>query len=279
MWVILSLIYAFTNAIYTNYNDKRHYNGYILGMWRGYGVSILVIPLFFTIPLELNRNYLLILIIQGILIGIYDSHIFFASMRYGGNTGSGFMSTAVLITFFLWWLIHIEDFKTLLQYPTYLITLMLILIAYSVSYWKMMRVKADTDAEKYLYPAVFALALMSIATHYIAIQGSKMYTGIIYYLSISCFISGIYNTLMYYKYKKQFPQIKKPTLKDGIWLILFSAILISAKTAAMRLCPNPGYVVAVLLTSPLFSELMKTHRLKITPWVISTIILLICLIL
>ncbi len=277
MWIFLSLIYAFTNAFYTTFNDTRHYNGYILGIWRGFGVSLCMSPFLLPLSLDIPLSYAIILIIQGILIGTYDSRIFFASARFGGHNGSGFMATSVLITVFLWWAIHINDFKTLLTHPHYFITLMLVLSAYSISYWKMMQVKADTNAEKYLYPAVFALALMSIATHYIAIHGSNMYAGIIYYLTVSCFVSGIYNTLMYLKTKKYFPLIIKPTIKDGLWLIFLSIILISAKTAAMRLCKNPGYVVAVLLLSPIIAEIIKTHRLNTKPATISTLVFLLLL--
>lgn len=275
MWIILSLIYALTNAVYTNYNDKRRYNGYILGIWRGFGISLLVAPLLWTISLNIKTDYLIILIIQGILIGIYDSRIFFASARFGGHTGSGFMATAVLITASLWWALEPDDFKSLLQIPTYFITLIFILCAYSISYWNMMQFEINKTAEKYLYPAVFALALMSIATRYIALKSGNLYTGIICYLTVACFISGIYNSVMYIKTKKK---IKKshhfPKIKDGLKLVFLSMILISAKTAAMRLCPNPAYVVAVLLTSPIIAEIIATHRLKMTPPLTLTLLLL-----
>lgn len=274
MWIILSIIYAITNAFYTNYNDKRRYNGYILGMWRGYGVSLCIMPLILTIPWDIPLSYLIILIIQGLLIGIYDSHIFFASGKYGSHASFGFMTTCVLITVCLWWAIHIEDFRKLLQNPPYFITLMALLSGYTISYWQMMRVKVSKKAEQYLYPAVFALALMSIATHYIAIHGGSMYNGIVYYLTIACFVSGIYNHIMYIKTKKKQASYRHPNIKDGIILITLSTILIAAKTAAMRLCINPGYVVAVLLTSPLMVEIIKYHQLNITPSLICTLLFL-----
>lgn len=263
MWIVMSFIYAMTNAFYINYNDKRHYNGYILGMLRGYGVSLSISPLLMTVSLHIPLSYLLILIIQGFLIGVYDSRIFFASAKYGGHTGSGFMATAVLITTFLWWAIDFNDLKELMTTPPKLITIFLILSSYSISYWQMMKVKMNKSAEQYLYPAVFALALMSIATRYIALKGGTAYAGIIYYLTVSCFVSGVYNTVMYFKNRPQSTKI--PNLKDSLWLILFSTVLIAAKTEAMRICDNPGYVVAILLTSPIIAEIINCHRLKITP--------------
>ena len=134
----------------------------------------------------------------------------------------------------------------------------------------------NTSAEQYLYPAVFALALMSIATRYIALKGGTARAGIIYYLTISCFISGIYNTVMYYKNRSD--KIKYPTIKDGVWLIFLSIILIAAKTEAMRICLNPGYVVAILLTSPLIAGLFSRHRFRITPALILNLCFLVFLI-
>jgi len=275
MWIVFSFIYAIANAFYINYNAKRHYNGYVLGMLRGYGVSLSIAPLLVTLPLDIPTNYLVILIIQGILIGIYDSRIFFASAKYGGHIGYGFMATAVLITTFLWWIADFSSLQHLLNTPYRLITIILILSAYSVSYWQMMKVKINKSAEQYLYPAVFALALMSIATRYIALRGGTARAGIIYYLTISCFVSGIYNTIMYYKNLPQ--QTKTPTIKDSVWLIFFSIILIAAKTEAMRICSNPGYVVAILLTSPLIAAPFSRHRFKIIPSLMLNICFLILL--
>ena len=39
----------------------------------------------------------------------------------------------------------------------------------------------------------------------------------------------------------------------------FSAALIAAKTMAMRLAPNPGYVVTLLLTAPIFVFLLSSR--------------------
>lgn len=135
----------------------------------------------------------------------------------------------------------------------------------------MMRVHLNNQAEKYLYPATFALALMSIATRYIALSGGSAYAGVVYYLTVSCFVSGCYNAIMFIKEKTptQISKIKLLTAPvahwQGAWLILFSAALITSKTLALRLAANPGYVVAVLMLSPLFSEVIKARQIKMTP--------------
>ena len=207
-WILLSLLYAVTNAVYTTYNETRNFNGYVLGIWRGFGISLLVAPLLFTVPPVTSASYYLILVIQGLMIGIYDSHLFFASGKYGSHASSGFMATCVLITVFLWWGIDFSELAALMRTPSRLITLMLILSGFSVSYSQMMKVRGSRAAEEYLYPAVFALALMSIATRYIALNGGTAYAGVVYYLTVACFVSGAYNAVMFVRQKT--PPLQQP---------------------------------------------------------------------
>ncbi len=263
-WIILSLIYALTNAVYTSFNSKYNYNGYILGMWRGFGISLLVSPLLLTVPLNIPIDYFLILVMQGIMIGIYDGHLFFASGRYGSHASSGFMATTVWLTVILWWSIDIAEFRRLLHTPEKFISLALILCGFSVSYWQMMKVHVNPAAEKYLYPAVFALALMSIATRYIALNGGSRYAGVVYYLTIACFVSGIYNAIMYHFFPARKRRDKVP-LRRGVWLVVFSTVLIGAKTLALRSAANPGYVIAMLLLSPMFAEVLQNKRINLNP--------------
>ncbi|MBO5038315.1 MAG: hypothetical protein J6C85_02510 [Alphaproteobacteria bacterium] len=290
-WITLSLIYALTNAFYTTYNDKRNFNGYVLGIWRGFGITLLVLPLFIALPAaNLPSSYFLILILQGLMIGVYDSHIFFASARFGGHASSGFMATTVLLTVFLWWTIDFSELAALFKNPPYLITLMLILSGFSISYWQMMKVRVSKQAESYLYPAVFALALMSIATRYIAIHGGSAYAGVIWYLSVSCFVSGLYNTVMFIftPFSQSTPQTRHPKLKaltaplykgQGVWLIVLSITLITAKTLALREAQNPGYVIALLLTSPLISDSIEKKQIRLTPSALLTLTFLTLLVL
>lgn len=194
--------------------------------------------------------------------------------------------------------------------PSRLITLMLILSGFSVSYWQMMKVRVSRAAEEYLYPAVFALALMSIATRYIALNGGTAYAGVVYYLTVACFVSGVYNVVMFVRQKT--PPLQQPLSSpppgsphqapvlpentsaapsklelllaplphwQGAWLIAFSTVLIAAKTLALRLAENPGYVIAMLLLSPMFAEVLNTGRVRLRPSVILVLVFLLLLLL
>lgn len=43
-------------------------------------------------------------------------------------------------------------------------------------------------------------------------------------------------------------------------MVAFSAALITAKTLALRVAPNPGYVTALLLVAPIFVYVLNRTR-------------------
>ena len=145
------------------------------------------------------------------------------------------------------------------------ITLLLALFGFCVCYWYVMKSKITRDAFFYMIPAILALAGMSVATKEIAMMGQDVWDNILYYLVVSTFISGIYNCFLLLK-QKQFNValamrmiFAKEVVATGIFIVGFSAALIAAKTMAMRLSPNPGYVVALLLTAPIFVYLLTRN--------------------
>lgn len=50
LWIINGLVYGFFSALYTMVNQDRKFNGYILGIWRGYGIALVFLPFLFFLP-------------------------------------------------------------------------------------------------------------------------------------------------------------------------------------------------------------------------------------
>ncbi len=265
LWVINGLIYGFFMALYTLVNQRHKFNGYVLGVWRGFGIALIFVPFLLIVPLQTDWRNWSLLIVQGILIGVYDSHIFFASARYGAGVTSRLLVLSVLITTAIWWGLTPQLFVKLLYNESVFITLLLALFGFCVCYWYVMKSKITRDAFFYMIPAILALAGMSIATKEIAMMGQDVWDNILYYLVVSTFISGVYNCFLLLK-QKQFNVVlaakmvfAKEIVATGIFIVGFSAALIAAKTMAMRLSPNPGYVVALLLTAPIFVYLLTRN--------------------
>ena len=266
LWIVNGLIYGFFTAVYTLFNQHYKVDGYILGIWRGFGISVLFMPFLVFFPVPTSAYYWGLLIFQGWLIGIYDSHLFFASAKYGAGPTSRFMAVTVLVTTFLWWILTPKEFFALLKQGNVFITLLLVLFGFTFCYWQMINTKVSRQTARYIMPSVFALAGMSIITKYIALGGSSVWQSIVYYLSVATFVSGCYNLRCYVKHHPELTLRQKISeifsgrmWKIGGYLIGFSAAMITAKTMALRVAPNPGYVTALLLIAPIFIFALNKH--------------------
>ena len=266
LWIINGLVYGFFMALYTLVNQRHKFNGYVLGVWRGFGISLIFLPFLFLVPLQTDVKNWTLLLIQGLLIGIYDSHIFFSSARYGAPVTSKLLVLSVLVTTLMWWAITPELFLKLAEQENVFITLLLTIFGFCVCYWYMLKSRITQNAFWYMIPAVLSLAGMSVATKEIATMGQDVWANILYYLVVSTFVSGVYNYVLLCKDKHyNFTLIKKmifnhEVVKVGVYIVSFSAALIAAKTMAMRLAPNPGYVVTLLLTAPIFVYLLEGNK-------------------
>ena len=266
LWIINGLVYGFFSALYTLVNQQHKLNGYVLGIWRGFGIALVFLPFLFFVPLQTSAYNWALLIFQGWMIGIYDSHIFFASANFGAGPTSRSLAVTAIVTTALWWIITPSLFFELVKDSNAFITLLLVLFGFTLCYWYMIKTPISKAVAEYTAPAVFALAGMSIATKEIAMMGQNVWENILYYLVVATFVSGVYNTVFFIKrnhpgFKGFFQQVFAPkVIKVGIYIVSFSAALITAKTMAMRLAPNPGYVVALVLTAPFFVFALKKYN-------------------
>lgn len=266
LWIIDGLIYGFFTALYTLVNQHYKFNGYLLGIWRGFGISFFFLPFLVFLPVPDDAYYYFLLIFQGFLIGVYDSHLFFASADYGAGPTSRVMALSALITTIFWWFLTPHLFWGLLQNATVFMSLILVLFGFTVSYWQMVQSPVSKALVWYMFPVVFAFAGMSIITKEIALHGSNAWQGVAYYLTVATFVSGCYNSYWYAKTVK--PGLKGffknvfewKLVKAGLYVVSFSWALITAKTLALRIAPNPGYVIALLLTSPIFVFVLNRYR-------------------
>ena len=73
LWIIDGLIYGFFTALYTLVNQHYKFNGYLLGIWRGFGISFFFLPFLFFLPVPDDAYYYFLLIFQA----AYMIHICF----------------------------------------------------------------------------------------------------------------------------------------------------------------------------------------------------------
>ncbi len=258
LWIINGLIYGFFTAVYTIFNQHYRLNAYLLGIWRGIGIGLIFLPFCFLFEVPKSGFYWFLLIAQGIMIAVYDSHLFFASAQYGAGPTSRVMALTAMATTIFWWILTPQSFDNLINDGTTVITIILLLFGFTVSYWYMIKSPVSQQLAEYMLPAILSLSGMSIATKEIAMRGTSVWSSVIYYLTVATMVSGIVNSYWFIKSQKLnfkcfIQQIFAPkAIKAGVYIISFSVALITAKTLALRVAPNPGYVTALLLTAPLF---------------------------
>ena len=258
LWFFYGIVYSFFTAIYTLFNQHYKLNAYLLGIWRGWGIAAISFPFCFLFPFPTSYSYWLLLTAQGIMIAIYDSHLFFASAKYGSGGTSRVMALTAIVTTVFWWILTPQSFQIMSNHETVLTIIIFLMIGFTISYWQMIKSPISYRLANYMLPAILSLAGMSIATKEIALRGSSGYAALAYYLTVSTFISGTLNAYWFIKETKpDFKTFWQQVLSShkcnaGVYVIAFSSILIIAKTLALRIAPNPGYVTALLLTAPLF---------------------------
>ncbi len=263
-WVITGLFYGLFMSFYTYINQKYKLNGYILGMWRGFGIMLVTFPIIFVEPFYFDPIYFILLTVQGLFIGYFDSRVFMASARFGAGGTSRTLVFSIVISTILWWILHPADFLVLWQRPWILLGIIAALSGTIISYLFITKDPFSKQLIKFMMPAVVVWSLMSTVNKEIMLR-HQLETGIGYYLVYSMFISGLYNL---YIYASQGRMSKNRVLKEvfapkvvqaSFMLILFSIALIIAKSISLAYTPNTGYVNALSLTSPLWIILFNHY--------------------
>ena len=266
VWVIAGLFYGLFMSFYTAINQNNIINGYVLGLWRGFGVSFVSLPVLLTEPFLFDPVYFFLLVVQGLFIGYYDSRIFFSSARFGAAGTSRILVFSILISMVFFWTTHPVSFARVAAHPLILGGIIVSVLGAIGSYMTMLKEPFTRELVRFMLPAVFVWSLMSSLTQEIMQLHSLRY-GMVYYLFFSTFVSGLYNLFYYVKTEKP---TKEQALQEifgtkvmniGLLLVLFSALLIITKSIALDETPNTGYVNALSLTSPLWLMLYN-HAIK-----------------
>ncbi|MBO7332101.1 MAG: hypothetical protein J6U64_00355 [Alphaproteobacteria bacterium] len=259
LWVFSGIFYGFFMSLYTFINQKYKINGYVLGMWRGFGVAIISLPVFFLVPFEKNSVFYILLTLQGILTGLYDSSLFMATAKYGTRPTSKMLVFSVPLSLILTWVIRKGSFFVVWNKPVHFFIVILSVVGFMICYYKMLRKRVRKSLVFSIFPAVVAWSVMSSLTYEI-MNYDNIAIGLIYYLTVAMLVSGIYN-LFFYIWTEQgyltWEYIKRDIFSErvmtvGLLLILFSSVLIIAKGIALAFAPNTAYVTMLSLTFPLW---------------------------
>lgn len=262
-WVVPGLLYAFFNSVVIFVNEKFKMQPSLLGMYRGFGSTLVALPFVFMIAPPADVWFWVFAGIQGVMVGFFDYRIFASSSRYGASGTSMMTVLAILLTIVVWWFIDFHRLLSLLHDPMVFIGIILSIAGCIVGYVKLAGGQLSKELLKYMWPAVLALVLMTLNSKIIVVKATLEQTTL-YYILVIGFMGGLFNAVAYqFLDKKQdegrFFQIffSRNNVEGGLLLLLCSVLLMVTKNIAMKSIPNPGFLNTLALTSPLWVLLIN----------------------
>ena len=165
----------------------------------------------------------------------------------------------------LWWLIDFNRLEVLVGHPAIFAAILGALVAVCAGFILMVRSHASDGKRKgelaYLMPAIIVTSMMMINRKEI-MNAADIASAVVYYVIGAIFISGSFN-LGWHIVEKGWAEFSKElhnriVLKAAGWMILTSGITIVCGNFASATVPNPAYITAITLLSPLF--IMAVNR-------------------
>ena len=253
-WFLYALIFAFFNALTMLISQHFKLNGHLMSGMRGIGVGIIYFPLLFFCEIPKSAVFWALIALEAAISTVYNEKLYTASAKYGASSTSIIMVLSVALGMVFWWIIDLNRFLALIHNPIILCGIICSVVFIAVGFFITIKnTFADLRLEqiKFTMPAVFLLSVMMICRKEIML-GENFITAMTYYCTVSIFLSGLAN-IAWFRFAKARPSAKSKTiLSAGVLMAAASAITILCGNASSLYCPNPAYINAVCLTSPLW---------------------------
>lgn len=264
-WVIAGMMFAFFSSVTMLINQKFQINGHLISGMRGLGVALLFVPVLFFMRAPTSPLFWGLIVAQGLLSSFFNARLYASSAKFGAGATSRISAMAVVAGVAAWWAVDFNRLEELLADFHVFAGIMGSLAVIVVSFFFMSRSSGQNSRAGLIYmlPAVAVLAVMMIVRKEIMLE-SEFLNGIAYYCAFSIGMSGFWN-LAYFAWKNSAGGLvreitAKHVMIGGSAMICASACTIICGNVAVYYAPNPAYVNALTLTSPIF--VMAYNRLK-----------------
>lgn len=192
----------------------------------------------------------------GAAFGVFSSRLYSASAKFGAGATSRISMLAVPFGLVFWWIIDFAGFVELVKTPSVLLGILASVAAICFSFKKMSAGGGGSGAQtSYLLPAVAVLAVMMIVRKE-AMAEADFASAAVYYPLCAIFISASIN-LGVYAYSNGAGMLAAQlrthhVLAGGISMAVVSSLTIFTGNLASLYVPDPAYLSALTLTSPLW---------------------------
>lgn len=263
-WIISALAFSFFSSLTMLVNQEFKVNGRLLSGLRGIGVGLVFMPLMFFVELPTSPLFWLFIGLEVIISTFFSQKLFEASAKYGAGATSITMVLSVAFGVVLWWIVDYRGFLELISDPLKLTGILVSLLFIAIGFYFVERKEIDKSIKqlRFMMPAVILLALIMINRKEI-MEHSDFYSATVYYCTISIFGSGVINMIWYLKSKERqndYPIRKKTLIKATIYITIASGLMIFTGNLSSLKAPNPAYVSALSLTSPIWIFLINRAR-------------------
>lgn len=261
IWFAAGLAFAFLNAITMLINQRYKVDGRLMSGMRGIGVALLFLPALFFAPVPKNGVFWLLIAAEGLVSTFYNARLYEASARYGANSTSLINVLSIGFGLVLWWIVFPRRFVALAESPATFAGIWLSLALVCGGFFLSAKRIFVRGEFSYMLPAVVVLAAMMIIRKEIMTDAEFM-SAMTYYCVCSIFFSGVANLSIYAFLRGGMREatrgVSKRTLFAGAMMAIASAATIFCGNVSVLYSPNPAYVSAVALTTPLWTILLNS---------------------
>ena len=256
-WFVAGLMFAVFNAITMLINQHYRLDGHLISGLRGIFVGFIYIPLMFVVEFPHGAYFWSLILAEGALSAFFNARLYSSSAIYGAAATSTISVLAIAFSTVFWWLADFSQFVSLLKHPAVLFGIIaaLGLVVWGFrSFSAAQKTTTKRGAVSYMMPAVVVFAAMLVIRKD-AMDAVNFYSATVYYGGVSIFISGVFNMGVYTrKHGVDFLERKTDShkvIKAGILMGVASATTVFFGNLSSASVPNPAYISALTLLSPL----------------------------
>lgn len=268
LWWLYAVVGSLFLAMYVNYNQIARLSSLLLMMYRGFGVTLVMIPLAIILLPQagFGWQFYALCSLQGLLIGFIDNRFFRSAKAFGGEITGAFQPLSIALTFAFWFFVKPENFTEAIQNPIKFLIIIACLCGVIISVMLLKKAKINKKAFLYLLPCILIVGFNDTNVKVIMNLGdNNKFVAIYFYTMVSALFSGIFCVFTYIKKNQKFKTLFiRKNIRHGILIILILIGLVAFKAYAVALAPNPAYVVAITYLSPIWIVLMNGAIAKLT---------------
>ncbi len=257
LWPFLSVIAAI--VLCGNLLVSQIYK--IPGQYLVVGLRLLVLivslPIVFFIPAPDDLRFYIAVGLNGIIAGFSDIQTFNVAAKHGGGVVSRVLPFQIFIIFIMWLILHPEIIQEYIARPLNSAGILVALAGCVYFSSHMRKCSISNDAMKSLIFPLFGYAIGFVLAKY-AFDHSPFHSGVYYYIlfqtvvQLPCLLAcGLISDKPFIKIDLRQLFTKTIFITAG-FIFVFWMIHMIAKNYANTLTPNPSYVAALVLTTPVW---------------------------